>query len=113
MSQLPESIKIDDVASGRIEASVIYEELERLKLEINMLRNEISTFVKALVTISDDMSQQSYYDSIEQRIFSVREAISKYCVRYNRLIPVINLTQIKLGQNVEILSAKATSPSKK
>lgn len=102
-SKLPDIIKIDDISSGRIDPNLIYQELERLKVEINILRNDMSLLLKALATIPDNQSQQEYYKIIVLRLRTVQNSIKEYCVEYNKLLPIINLSQIKLGHEVEIL----------
>lgn len=102
-SKLPDIIKIDDISSGKIDPNLIYQELERLKVEINILRNDMSLFLKALATIPENQSQQEYYKIIVLRLRTVQSSIKEYCVEYNKLLPIINLSQIKLGHEVEIL----------
>lgn len=102
-SELPEVLKIDDITSGKIEPDVIYGEIERLKLEINILRHDMSAFVKALADISEDSDQQEYYRTIAMRLKVVQESIKDYCTQYNKLLPIINLSQIKLGHEVEVI----------
>lgn len=102
-SNLPEVIRIDDISSEKIDPQLIYQELERLKVEINILRNDMSLFLKALATIPESRSQQEYYKIIVLRLHTVQASIKDYCVQYNRLLPIINLSQIKLGHEVEIL----------
>lgn len=110
-SKLPDIIKIDDISSGRIDPNLIYQELERLKVEINILRNDMSLFLKALATIPDNQSQQEYYKIIVLRLRTVQNSIKEYCVEYNKLLPIINLSQIKLGHEVEILPQNRTNAS--
>ncbi|KAI3405552.2 hypothetical protein KGF56_001570 [Candida oxycetoniae] len=105
--KLPNSIKIDDITSGRIDPQLIYDEIERLKAEINILRNEMSMFLKALATIPETGSQQEYYETIIRRLQTVQQSIVQYCERYNKLLPIINLAQIKLGHEVEAPPAAA------
>lgn len=110
---LPETIKIDDIASGKIDPDTIYAELDRLKVEVNILRNDMSLLIKALGTIPENQNQQEYYNTLAQRVQTVKAAIKDYCVQYNRLLPILNLALIKLGQDVEILNGKgAPSPQK-
>ncbi|CAK9441285.1 uncharacterized protein LODBEIA_P51540 [Lodderomyces beijingensis] len=99
--KLPNSIKIDDITSGRIDPKLIYEEIERLKAEINILRNDMSSFLKALATIPENGSQQEYYGTVILRLQTMQQSINEYCERYNKLLPIINLAQIKLGHEVE------------
>lgn len=106
MATLPDSIKIDDIASGRIDPHTIYTELERLKLEINVLRSDMLVFLKALATIPENQSQQAYYDNLVTTVQTIRGDIADFCAQYNRLLPIINLTQIKLGHDVEVLSGQ-------
>lgn len=101
MSKLPDVIKIDDIASGKIDPEDIYAELDRLKAEINILRNDMAQFVRALAFIPDDTNQQQYYTAVSNRLITVQKAIKDYCAQYNRLLPVINLSQIRLGHEVE------------
>ncbi|ODV77807.1 uncharacterized protein CANTADRAFT_53986 [Suhomyces tanzawaensis NRRL Y-17324] len=117
MEKLPDPIRIDDVTSGKIDPTLIYNELDRLKLEINILRNDMSLFVKALATIPQNQSQQEYYTVVLLRLKTVQNSIKEYCIQYNKLLPIINLAQIKLGHEVEILNqngsqGSANSPSK-
>lgn len=108
-SKLPDQIKIDDISSGKIDPELIYQELERLKVEINILRNDMSLFLKALATIPENQSQQEYYKIITLRLRTVQNSIKEYCVQYNKLLPIINLSQIKLGHEVEILPQNGKS----
>ncbi|KAJ9109670.1 hypothetical protein QFC19_002111 [Naganishia cerealis] len=101
MSNLPDLIKIDDIASGKIDPEDIYAELDRLKAEINILRNDMAQFVRALAFIPDDANQQQYYATVSNRLKTVQRAIKDYCAQYNRLLPIINLSQIRLGHEVE------------
>lgn len=101
MSSLPDVIKIDDIASGKIAPEDIYAELDRLKTEINILRNDMTQFVRALAHIPSDTNQQQYYATVSNRLRTVQKGIKDYCAQYNRLLPVINLSQIKLGHEVE------------
>lgn len=113
MTTLPDLIKIDDIANGKVASEDIYAELHRLKMEVNILRNDMSLFIKALATIPDNQSQQEYHDNLVQKVHLVKKTIKEYCSQYNRLLPIINLTQIKLGQDVEILNGAAlVSPQK-
>jgi hypothetical protein len=102
-SKLPELIKIDDITSGKVDPAVVNQELDRLKVEINVLRNDMALFLKAIASISTDMSQQDYYHVVVERLKNVQQEIKQYCVQYNRLLPIINLAQIKLGHEVENL----------
>lgn len=111
-TKLPDLIKIDDITSGKIDPSLIFNELERLKVEINILRNDMSLLVKALATIPPDQSQQEYYRVVVLRLKSVQTSIKDYCAKYNKLLPIINLAQIKLGHEVEIIPQNPTGPSK-
>ncbi|CAK7894429.1 hypothetical protein CAAN1_02S05864 [[Candida] anglica] len=113
MSGLPATIKIDDITSGRIDPNDIYKELERLKVEINVLRHDMTMFVRALATIPQGQSQSEYFNSIESRLKTVRAGISEYYEQYARLLPVINLAQIKLGHEVELVSSKQTTSGTK
>lgn len=110
MSHLPDNIKIDDIASSKIDPETIYKELERLKVEVNILRTDMSLFVKALATVPESQSQQEYYNTLQTKLQTVRADIHEYCVQYNRLLPIINLAQIKLGHEVEV-EAKSTGPA--
>jgi hypothetical protein len=103
MSTLPDVIRIDDVTSGKIEPELIYEELERLKVEINLLRNDMALFVKALATAGSNQSQVEYYRTVTSRLKAVQAGIKDYCGQYNKLLPIINLAQIRLGHEVEIV----------
>ncbi|EMG47067.1 hypothetical protein SBY92_002128 [Candida maltosa Xu316] len=100
-SKLPNSIKIDDITSGKIDPQSIYDEIDRLKAEINILRNDMSLFLKALATIPSNQSQQEYYKVVVSRLKTVQVSINEYCEKYNKLLPIINLAQIKLGHDVE------------
>ncbi|KAF3989002.1 hypothetical protein FT663_00620 [Candidozyma haemuli var. vulneris] len=113
MNELTGPIKIDDIASGKIDSKAIYDELERLKAEVNILRNDMSLFLKQLATIPEKHSQQEYQDALQQRLTQVQNTIKEYCVRYNRLLPIINLSQIKLGQEPETNPKANGSPAKK
>lgn len=100
-SKLPDTIKIDDITSGKIDPQLIYDEIDRLKAEINILRNDMSLFLKALATIPSNQSQQEYYKLVVSRLKTVQISIKEYCEKYNKLLPIINLAQIKLGHEVE------------
>ncbi|CAI5759547.1 unnamed protein product [Candida verbasci] len=100
-TRLPDSIKIDDITSGKIDPNLIYDEIERLKVEINILRNDMAMFLKALVSIKSNQSQQDYYLIIVSRLNIIQTSIKDYCEKYNKLLPIINLAQIKLGHEVE------------
>lgn len=113
MSALPDTIKIEDITSGKIYPEAIYQELDRLKIEVNILRNDMSLFIKALATVTENQSQQEYYTVLVLRLQTVRDTIKDYCAQYNRLLPIVNLAQIKLGQDAEtLLSKKNGSPVK-
>lgn len=101
LSRLPESIKIDDITTGKIDPNLIYDEIDRLKAEINILKNDMSLFLKALATIPPNQSQQEYYRIVMLRLKTVQTSIKEYCDKYNKLLPIINLAQIKLGHDVE------------
>lgn len=109
--RLPDSIRIDDIASGRVEPDLIFAELERLKVEISILRNDMSLFVQALATIPTNQSQQDYYKTVVLRLQSIKKSIHEYCEEYHKLLPIINLAQIKLGHEVEVVPN--ASPVKK
>lgn len=112
MTDLSGSIKIDDIASGRVDSKAIFDELERLKAEVNILRNDMSLFLKQLASIPDKHSQQDYQNALQQRLAQVQNTIKEYCARYNRLLPIINLSQIKLGQEPETNSVTNGLPTK-
>lgn len=103
MAELPEIIKIDDITSGKIEPSLIYDEIERLKVEINVLRNDMSSLVKSLATIPEGSSQGDYYRNVSEKLKVIQKSIKNYCNEYNRLLPIINLAQIKLGNEAEVI----------
>lgn len=109
--KLPELIKIDDITSGKVDPKVINDELERLKVEINILRNDMTQFIKALATIPPNQSQQEYYQLVAHRLKTIQQSIKDYCVQYNKLLPIINLAQIKLGHEVESLPGREGSVS--
>lgn len=111
MSTLPEVIRIDDVTSGKIEPELIYKELERLKVEINLLRNDMALFVKALATAGSNQSQIEYYHIVASRLKAIQAGIKNYCGQYNKLLPIINLAQIRLGHEVEIVPPTGVTPS--
>lgn len=98
----PDNIKIDDVTSGKVEPQLVYDELDRLKLEINILRSDMSRFLSALVTIPPSQHQLEYYNVIVLRLNTLKASIADYCLQYNKLLPLINLSQIRLGHEVEI-----------
>lgn len=108
-----EPIRIDDIASGKIDPQSIYDELDRLQTEVNILRNDMSMFVKALATIHPNQNQQEYYDRLALRLATVKQSIHDYCLQYNHLLPVINLAQIKLGNEVETQTSGAQKNGKK
>lgn len=98
-----DSIKIDDITSGKIDAEVIYKEIERLKYEINILRHDMSLFTKTLAIIPEGSNQHDYYKNVAERLKTVQNSIRDYCTQYNKLLPIINLSQIKLGHEVEVI----------
>ncbi|RLV88997.1 hypothetical protein JA1_005406 [Spathaspora sp. JA1] len=98
---LPDQIKIDDITTGKIDPQLIYAEIDRLKLEINILRNDMAQFVTALAVIPENQSQLEYFQIIHSRLTTVQQSIIEYCEKYNKLLPIINLAQIKLGHDVE------------
>ena len=99
--KLPDILKIDEITSGKIDPQLIYDEIERLKAEINTLRNDMSLFLQALATIPPNQSQTEYYKLVVSRLKKVQDSIDDYCEKYNKLLPIINLAQIKLGHDVE------------
>lgn len=101
--KFPDIIKIDDISSGKIDPELIFEELERLKVEVNILRNDLSLFLQALAVIPENRSQQEYYNVLTLRLKAVQKGIKEYASEYNKLLPIINLSQIKLGHEVEVL----------
>lgn len=109
---LPDIIKIDDVTSGKIDSAVLYSEIERLKVEVNVLRNDMSLFLRTLASPSPSQSQQEYYKQLTARLETVLASIHEYSQQYNRLLPVINLAQIRLGHEAEVIPVKAESPQK-
>lgn len=109
--KLPELIKIDDITSGKIDPQLIYNEIERLKAEINILRNEMSMFLQALATVPESNSPQEYYRTTMSRLEIVQQSIQEYCERYNKLLPIINLAQIKLGHEVEAPPVNKAKPN--
>lgn len=111
-SELPAAIRIDDIASSKVDPDTIYKELDRLKVEVNVLRNDMSLFVQALATIPENQSQQEYYNTLMEKLQTVKAGILEYCVQYNRLVPIINLAQIKLGHDIEGNSKGNASPQK-
>lgn len=106
---LPHVIRIDDVSSGKIDPSLIYEELDRLKREINLLRNDMASFVKAFATVPPDMTTDEYHRNIASKLLTLQQDIRTYCLQYNKLLPIINLSQIKLGHEVETLPPSSSS----
>lgn len=101
MLTLPDTIKIDDITSGRIKSEEIYAEIERLKMEINNLRQDMSMFINALASVQPGQNQLQYYQMVEERLKAVRSRIAEYYEQYSKLLPIINLSQIKLGHEVE------------
>lgn len=112
LSDLPDPIKIDDIASGKVDSKDIFRELDRLKVEVNILRNDMSLFLKALATIPQNQSQLEYREVLRSKLQTVQASIRDYCAQYNRLLPIINLAQIKLGQDAETLPKNYSSPQK-
>lgn len=101
MEILPGAYKIDDIMSGRVSPETLYSEIDTLKAEINLLRNGMSQFLKALATIPEGRGQQEYYAQLAEQTQHVKAAIKEYCAKYDRLVAIINLAQIKLGQDPE------------
>lgn len=106
-----EICKIEDISSGRVPAEEVYQEMERLKTDISLLRTEMAQFLTALATVHENTSQHAYYAQLATRTAGVRAAIKDYCARYHRLLDVISYSQIKLNQEPEVWSAQ--SPKKK
>ncbi|KAK6198695.1 uncharacterized protein RJT21DRAFT_50599 [Scheffersomyces amazonensis] len=106
-NKLPDLIKIDDITSGKIDPQLIYQELNRLKVELNILRNDMNNFLRVLIDIptnaNGDVNEHEYFKVIASRLKTLKETINEYCLEYNKLLPIINLAQIKLGHEVEIL----------
>lgn len=113
VNDLPDVIKIDDITSGKIEPTLIYNEISRLKIEINILRHDMSNLVKSFAHIPEGTSQTDYYNAIHDKLKIIQTNIREYCVQYNRLLPIINLAQIKLGNEVEVLPKKEIKKIKK
>lgn len=109
---LPDTIKIDDITSGKIDSDVLFAEIDRLKVEVNILRNDMSLFLRTLASASSSQSQQEYHKLLTLRLETVTASIQEYSQQYNRLLPVINLAQIRLGYEVEVIPVKAESPQK-
>lgn len=107
--KLPDVVNINDVTLGDIDANYVLNELENLKVEISILRNDMSAFLKALATISNSTSQQEYYNVIILRLQAMQSLIKDYCVHYNKFLPVINFSQVQLGRDVEVLSQQHES----
>lgn len=109
--KLPDVVNINDVTLGDIDANYVLNELENLKVEISILRNDMSAFLKALATIPNNTSQQEYYNVIILRLQAMQSLIKDYCVHYNKFLPVINFSQVQLGRDVEVLSQQHESGS--
>ena len=109
--KLPDVVNINDVTLGDIDANYVLNELENLKVEISILRNDMSAFLKALATIPNNTSQQEYYNVIILRLQAMQSLIKDYCVHYNKFLPVINFSQVQLGRDVEVLSQQHKSSS--
>lgn len=107
---MPEAIKIDDIVAGRVDPDTVLQELDRLKVEVNILRNDMSLFIKALATVPENQGQQEYYTVLALRLQTVKATIKEYCAQYNQLLPIINLAQIRLGQDAD--AAKSALPAK-
>ncbi|KAG7195208.1 uncharacterized protein KQ657_003734 [Scheffersomyces spartinae] len=82
----------------------MYDELDRMKIQLNILRNDMLVFIQLLATIPSDLSQQQYFNSVKLRLFVVQQSIKEYCAQYNKLLPIINLAQIRLGNELEIVA---------
>lgn len=108
-----DAYKIDDITSGRVAPETLYAEIDQLKMEINLLRNEMSLFLQTLASISDNKSQHEYYALLVDQTKRVKSAIKEYCAKYNRLLAIINLAQIKLGQDAETGRAGQSPPKRK
>lgn len=107
MSSLPDVIRIDDVSSGKIDPVLIFNELDRLKAQINLLRGDMASFVKAIATIPQGSSPTDYQREIYAQLKQLQQHIASYCAEYNKLLPIINLSQIRLGHDVEIVPASS------
>lgn len=101
--KLPDVVTINDVTLGRVDANHVYNELENLKVEISILRNDMSAFLKALATIPNNMNQHEYYNVVLLRLQAIQSLIKDYCNHYNNFLPIINLSQVQLGREVEVL----------
>lgn len=111
MTSLPDVLRIDDVSSGKIDPVLIFNELDRLKAEINLLRGDMASFVKAIATIPQGHSPTDYQREIYAQLKQLQQHIQSYCADYNKLLPIINLSQIRLGHDVEIAPPSSKDPS--
>lgn len=112
MESTDTAYKIDDITLGRVAPETLYNEIDHLKTEINLLRNGMALFLKALASIGENQSQHEYYAALADETSNVKQAIKEYCVKYNRLVAIINLAQIKLGQDPDPGRSQA-SPKRK
>lgn len=96
-----DAYKVDDIVSGRVPPEIVYSDIESLKAEVNLLRSSMSQFLNALATIPENESQQEYYTLLVHQTQTLKLAIKDYCGKYNRLVAIINLAQIKLGQDTD------------
>lgn len=108
-----EPYKIDDITSARVTPETLYSEIDQLKVEVNLLRNDMSQFLKALATVPENKSQHEYYAQVMEQTQSVKLAVKEYCAKYNRLAAIINLAQIKLGQDPDMARVGQSLPKRK
>lgn len=105
---LTKEITIEDIARGHIEPSAVYAELDRLKAEVDVVRNDMLLFLKGLGTIGDGQSQQEYRDILAQRLVRLQESISEYTRQFSMVQEVVETLQAKLG-----LDPRTESPNKR
>lgn len=89
--------QLEDIELGRVKPTEVYTEIDRLKTEINGLRNCMAQFVTTLATIPPDQSQQLYYILVVKKLHQVQQAISEYLKQYECLVPLIQVAESRLG----------------
>lgn len=98
---IPENVEIDDIVLMKMDSNLIFQEIDRLKLELNKLRDDFFFFIKELAVIPENQSQKHYFQTVELNFKSVQSSINNYCLQYNKFLPIINHVQLKLGNELE------------
>lgn len=103
--------RLEDIELGRVKPAEVYAEIDRLKTEINGLRNSMAQFVTTLATIPPDQSQQLYYILVVKKLHQVQQAIADYLKRYECLVPLIQVAEARLGVGAPNQTEDGVAPS--